>query len=81
MADRVADINAKRGILNSLDAKLDTAEGALADANEMNDLAASNALYAFINHVEVQRDKQITIADANDLKAAAEEIIFVLENF
>ena len=47
----------------------------------MNDRAASNALYAFISHVEAQRDKQITIADANDLKAAAEEIIFVLENF
>lgn len=75
----VVDLNLSKGITNSLDAKLDAVEKALADANASNDVAAINALGAFIAAVEAQRaKKEITDAEADALVAAAEQIIDLL---
>ncbi len=54
------------------------AEKALADANSDNDVAAINALGAFIEGVEAQRGKQLTDAEADALIAAAQAIIDLL---
>ena len=50
----------------------------LEDGNAKNDKAAVNSLEAFINAVEAQRGKKIPEADADDLIAAAQEIIDLL---
>jgi hypothetical protein len=47
------------GIAGSLDASLDTAAEKLLDSNPNNDVVAINALEAFINELEAQRDKKI----------------------
>ena len=72
------DMNLQNGINNSLDAKLDAVLKALEDANENNDVAAINALNAFINAVEAQRGNKISEADADILIAAALDIISML---
>lgn len=72
------DMNLQNGINNSLDAKLDAVLKALEDANEKNDVAAINALNAFINAVEAQRGNKISEADADILIAAALDIIAML---
>lgn len=74
----VFDLNLAHGIENSLDAKLNSALNAWVDTNENNDQAACNSLQAFINHVEAQRDKKITSADADDLIASANAIIALI---
>jgi hypothetical protein len=74
----VLALNIQNGISNSLDAKLDAVLRALDDANENNDVAAINALEAFINAVEAQSGNHISTEDANALIAAAEVIIAVL---
>ena len=71
-------LNLQQGIENSLDSKLDAVSKALDDVNKNNDIAAINALQAFINSVEAQRGKKILDADANALIAAAQEIIDLL---
>jgi hypothetical protein len=71
----VLDLNLRQGIEGGLDAKLDAAFQALDDFTNNNDVAACNALDAFINAVEAQRGKQIPEADADALSAAAQEII------
>ncbi|UCD49384.1 MAG: hypothetical protein JSW27_17860 [Phycisphaerales bacterium] len=70
--------NLQHGIDNSLDAKLDAATQALADINQDNDSAAANAMQAFINAVEAQRDKEIPDAAATAFVAAAQEIVNLL---
>ena len=77
IADVVA-LNLQQGISNSLDSKLDAVLQALDDVNENNNVAASNALQAFINGVETQRGKNISDADADALIFAAQEIIILL---
>ena len=76
----VIDLNLQQGIANSLDAKLQTVEQALADLNENNDIAAINALGAFINAVEAQRGKKISEQDADELIAAVQAIIIAIES-
>jgi len=71
----VEDLNLQQGIDSSLDVKIDTALQAMEDINENNDIAAINALYAFINCVEAQRDKKITSEQADELIAYALAII------
>ena len=71
----VIGINASNGIINSLDAKLESVKKALEDLNANNDGAAINSLQAFINAVEAQRDKQITTEQADYLIANAQRII------
>jgi len=63
----------------SLNSKLAVALNALEDVRTNNDIAATNALEAFINAVEAQRDKEISSADADELIAAAQAIIAQLE--
>jgi hypothetical protein len=63
----------QHGIENSLDAKLDAAFDALDGASAQNDIAAIDALGAFIN--AVKSGKAIPVADANALIAAAQKII------
>jgi len=79
LINEVADLNLQQGIDNTLDAKLDTALTVLDDVNGNNDVAAANALDAFINAVEAQRGKKITDAEADQLIAAALAIIDLLE--
>jgi hypothetical protein len=50
------------------------------DANEANDVSAINRMQAFINAVEAQRGNQISVDDADDLIAAAQEIITELSS-
>jgi parallel beta-helix repeat protein len=78
LIDVVASLNLQYGIENSLDAKLDAALNALDDVNQNNDVAATNALYAFINAVEAQSGNKISEEDADGLIAAAEVIIAML---
>jgi hypothetical protein len=76
----VLSLNLQHGITNSLDAKLDAVLQALDDVNENNDVAAINALGAFINAIEAQRQrgKEISDADADALVGIAQEIIAML---
>lgn len=67
----VIDLDLQSGIENSLLAKLDAAQKA-------NDSVAINTLQAFINAVEAQRGNKIPEADADDLIAAAQQIIDLL---
>ena len=78
LIDDVVDLNLQKGISNSFDAKLDAVVQALSDANTDNDVAAINALEAFILGVEAQRGKELTDAEADALIAAAQAIIDLL---
>jgi len=80
LIDYVAGLNFQNGIANSLDAKLDAVLQALDDLNENNDVAAVNALNAFINAVEAQRGNKIPEEDADALIDAAQQIIDLLTN-
>ena len=75
LIDTVEGMNLQQGLDNSLDAKLDAAMNALDDVNQNNDVAAINSLQSFINAVEAQRGNKITSEQADELIAAAEEII------
>ena len=63
---------------NSLEKSLDTAMKALDDTNTENDVAAINALEAFINKLEAQRGKKIPEEIADQLIAEAQEILAAL---
>jgi hypothetical protein len=78
LINTTAEINPPSDILQSLVAKLDSAVEVLDDVNENNDLSAVNKLQAFINAVEAQRGNQISEDDADSLRAAAQEIIDML---
>ena len=75
----VADLNAKNGILNALDAKLGAVQGALSDLNENDDVAALNAMYAFCYNAQAQSGKQLETADADALIAKADAIIAAID--
>jgi len=75
---QVVALNLKQGISNSVDAKRETAGAALDDLQIGNEVAASIALQAFINSVEVQRGIHVTEADAHALIAKAQEAIALL---
>jgi hypothetical protein len=78
LIDDVSNVNMSQGIENSLDAKLSVVMRALDDLLDNNDVAAINALEAFINEVEAQRGKKITTEDADYLIARGLAIIEVL---
>ncbi len=78
IVNTVMELNINNGISNSLDAKLNSALSALDDLNENNDVAAINSLNAFINAVEAQRGKGLTVEDAENLIAQAQAIIDLL---
>jgi hypothetical protein len=74
----VVALNLHQGIENSLDVKLSVVMKTLDDLKDNNDVAAINALGAFIDEVEAQSGKKITIEDANDLIDKAQVIIDLL---
>ena len=78
LVDEIDVMELPEGIKNSLTASLDTAMKVLNDSNQKNDVAAINALEAFINKVEAQRDKKIPEEVADELIAKAQDIIAVL---
>ncbi len=78
LIDDVVSLNLSNGIDNSLDAKLDAAMKAIEDINNNNDVAAINALEAFISSVEAQRGKQISTDDADALIAMVVYIIALI---
>ena len=81
LIEAVLALNLQSGITNSLDAKLDAVIGALDDLILNNDIAAINALQAFINAVEAQLSRgALTAADAEALIDAAQAIIVLLSS-
>ena len=75
MVDTVEEFNLQSGIDSSLDAKLEAAVRALDDLNENNDVAAINALEAFVRAVEAQRGRALTDEQAERLIEMAQTII------
>jgi hypothetical protein len=74
LIDTVRLENLKKGIANSLDAKLTNAQAALAAAQAGNYANACGALSAFINEVQAQSGKSITVAQATQFIAAANDV-------
>ena len=74
----VMNFNLDQGIANSLDAKLGAAAAALTAAGANNIGTACNQMGAFINAVQAQSGKKLTVAQANQLIAAANQIKAVL---
>ena len=72
----VEALDLHQGIKNSLTAKCQAAQKALAKDNV---ISAINALSAFINEVEAQRGKKITEADADALIAA--EVVSIVYSY
>ncbi|MBA1445161.1 MAG: LamG domain-containing protein [Chromatiales bacterium] len=75
VVESIVTLNIQEGLANSLDAKLDSAIGALDDVNTDNDVSAVNRLYALISAIEAQRGKKITDTDADLLIAATHAVI------
>jgi hypothetical protein len=74
----VMQINVNSGISNSLDGKIASVMRAIDDTNEKNDVAALNAMFAFINVVEAQKGKKLTDAQADRLLEIAAAIVSAL---
>ena len=79
LMDLVESMNLARGISNSLDAKLENAAEALEAANSGEREDAINKLEAFISAVQAQSGNQLTVAQANELIAAANRIIAAID--
>ena len=79
LSDAVAQLDAGKGTINSLTAKLMAAQAKLGDGNANNGHAANNMLQAFINAVEAQRGKRISDAEADLLVQGANEILQVID--
>ena len=78
LSSAIDEMNIGFGIANSLYSKLRAASQALDDLSENNNISVINKLQAFINAVEAKRVKHIPDDDANDLIAAAQDIIDML---
>jgi HYR domain len=74
----VQGFNLQQGISNSLDAKLQNVLNALAGAANGETAAVCNQLGAFINETTAQSGKKLTVAQANQLIAAAQQIRAVI---
>jgi hypothetical protein len=70
--DDLQIMNLPEGTENSLLSKLDTALDCLGNGN---DNAARNILNAFINSVSAQSGKKLTVAQADELITAAQDIL------
>ena len=79
LVNDVLALNLNQGIENGLDAKLEAAVQALEDINQNNDVAACNALQAFINAVQAQSGNKIAPSDADALIDQAESIMVLLD--
>ena len=67
----IDSFNLPQGIANSLKAKLTAAQASLAAGDTAT---ACNQINAFINEVEAQSDKKLTVAEANQLKTLAQQL-------
>jgi hypothetical protein len=74
----VQNFNLQQGISNSLDAKLQNVLNALSGATNGDSAAVCNRLGAFINETQAQSGKKLTVAQANQLIASAQQIQAVL---
>jgi hypothetical protein len=74
LRDAVQAINARQGIVNSLDGKLAALGDAMTALNAGSRNDACNKLLAFENEVEAQSGKALTIEQANSLLDAAHEL-------
>ena len=70
----VNSFNIAKGIANSLDAKLQNVFDALNAAKAGNLAAACNKIGAFINEVQAQAGQALTLAQANQFIAAANQV-------
>ena len=75
----VLALNINTGLSNSLDSKLQNAIDALDRVQSGDSPSEIGILYAFIQSVEAQRGKSLSIADADELVATASRIIAFLE--
>lgn len=78
LINQVTSFNLKQGIQNSLDSKLQSVQASLADVNVGHITDACNQMAAFINETEAQSGKALTVDQANQLIAAANQIQAVL---
>lgn len=76
---KVQSLNLKQGIENSLDVKLAAAQDALEEARRNATINASNKLQAFVNEVNAQSGKALTVEQADELGAWANSIIKALQ--
>ncbi len=76
----IMDLDLPKGTKNNLIAKISVADKIIEDENVNNDIAAISALESFINQVEAQRGKKISIEDADELVAKAQAIINLLQS-
>jgi len=67
------------GISNAFTSKLNNVLKNLGDGNESNDGAALNNMYAFCNSVSAQRGRKLTGAQADEVLAAANQVIRTLD--
>jgi len=80
----VTEMNGAQGIsnfdlfTNSLESKLDAAAAALADVKKGDNPSAKGKIQAFINEVIAQKGKKLTNEQADQLIAAAHEILMSL---
>ena len=74
LATFVQTLNISNGISNSLDAKLQNALQALDDANAGNSPSACNRMGAFINEVNAQAGKALTVGQAAQLTSLAGQV-------
>lgn len=74
----VEALNLQQGISNSLDAKLQNIQAALAAAQAGDGPSACNMLNAFVNEVEAQAEQKLTVNQTLDLISAARRIQAVL---
>ena len=70
----VQSFNLKQGITNSLDVKLQNVQAALAATKAGDTITACNLMGAFINEVQAQSGKAITVQQAAQLIQAANDI-------
>jgi tripartite motif-containing protein 71 len=78
LIEEVSGMGEANWVKSSLTPKLEAAHKVLTDDNTRNDVAAVNALKAFINSVEAQRGKKIAQGDAGTLIADAQKIMEAL---
>jgi PKD repeat protein len=75
LSELAVSCHIQHGITNSLDAKLENAQAALQAANAGQRQDAANKLLSFINAVEAQRGRELTIDQADALTALALRIV------
>jgi len=75
LIDTVVSMNLGKGIENSLTSNLDSAIEKLTDDDPSNDSAACGMLSSFVNKVDAQAGKKLTVEQADLLRGSAEDIL------